>query len=597
MPVGLFLLVTVVDFGVRMVFMYRWLNNLVLVLVLLTLLVSPAPAEDDDPGDLQPRDSPIIIGGDHNYPPYEFLDEDGRPTGFNVELSRAIAEVMGLDISILLGPWGEMRQGLADGRIDILQGMAWSKPRTREVDYSSPHAMVHQSIWTLKGSDIGRLEDLQAKRVIVMRGAIMHDYMLQRPELHATLEPVETLEHALRLLSGGEYDAALVAKLPGEYLIQKAGLDLITPVARPLVSQDYGYAVKKGNFAVLAPFNEGLALLKKSGRYRTIYEKWLGVLPGPGLSWSSMIRVGAAVVAPLLIILVLTVVWSNTLKRQVALRTEALQREISEKERALLRLEVNQQQLIHADKLSSLGVLVSGVAHEVNNPNGLILLNLPILKKAWNDTAPLLEEHYRRHGDFKLGWLNYSRMRGEIPQMLEEMQQGAGRIKRIVEDLKDFARRDNATLDDSVDLNEVVAAALRLVDNPLKKATDHFTAELAAQLPRFRGNAQRIEQVIVNLLINASQALTSQKQAITLRTSLLAGGMLLLEVADQGRGIDPSHLPKLTDPFFTTRRESGGTGLGLSVSAGIVEEHGGRLEFASSPGAGTRAQLILPAEE
>lgn len=72
MPVGLFLLVTVVDFGVRMVFMYRWLNNLVLVLVLLTLLVSPAPAEDDDPGDLQPRDSPIIIGGDHNYPPYEF---------------------------------------------------------------------------------------------------------------------------------------------------------------------------------------------------------------------------------------------------------------------------------------------------------------------------------------------------------------------------------------------------------------------------------------------------------------------------------------------------------------------------------------------
>ncbi|WP_245803979.1 transporter substrate-binding domain-containing protein [Geothermobacter hydrogeniphilus] len=571
--------------------MSRFCKILLILLLLCPVLSRAEPEEPPEP------EAPIIIGGDQNYPPYEFLDADGKPAGFNVELSRAIAEVMGMEIEIRLGPWGEMREGLASGSIDVLQGMAYTRERTREVDFSTPHAKVHQSIWIRKGSTIRRLKDLADKDVIVMRGAVMHDFMLRHAELKARLHPVATLEDALRQLSAGGYDAALVAKLPGEYLIQKAGLDNIMPIARPLVAQDYGYAVKKGNLDLLARFNEGLVLLKKSGRYRTIYEKWLGVLPRPGLSFERAIRLGAMIVGPLLLVLIMTVFWSRMLKRQVALRTEDLEREVAEKRQALHELEVRQQQLIQADKLSSLGVLVSGVAHEINNPNGLILLNLPLLKKAWDDTGPLLDEHYRQQGDFKLGWLNYSRMREEIPQMLEEMQQGAGRIRRIVEDLKDFARRDDAELDDAVDLNEVAAAALRLVDNSLKKATDHFRAELANDLPPFVGNAQRIEQVVVNLLINACQALTDKGQAIRLRTALQDDGRLLLEIVDQGRGIDPEHLPKLTDPFFTTRRDHGGTGLGLSVSAGIVEEHGGQLEFASTPGQGTRVRLLLPAKE
>ncbi len=180
--------------------------------------------------------------------------------------------------------------------------------------------------------------------------------------------------------------------------------------------------------------------------------------------------------------------------------------------------------------------------------------------------------------------------------MLDEMQQSAGRIKRIVEDLKDFARQDSAALDELVDLSQVAEAALRLVDNSLKKATDVIHIDLADGLPRFRGNAQRIEQVIVNLLLNACQSLTQRSAAIRLRTASAAEGVLL-EICDQGCGIDPEHLAKLTDPFFTTRRESGGTGLGLSVSAGIVKDHGGRLVFTSTPGQGTCVQLILPRED
>lgn len=538
----------------------------------------------------------IRVGGDQRYPPYEFINENGQPDGFNVELTRAIAQIMGLEIEIRLDSWSEMRQGLATGQVDILQGMAWSRERTEEVDFSTPHAKVHQSIWVRRGSKISKLRDLVNKDVVVMRHAVMHDFMLRHPELGARLHLVETLEDALRALSHGDFDAALVAKLPGEYLLQQAGLDNIVPIAKPLVAQDYGYAVKKGNLDLLAHFNEGLTLLKKNGQYQPIYEKWLGVLPPPGISFEKIMRVGLIIFLPLVAILVVTVLWSHTLSRQVALRTTALEQEVGQKNQALRELEVRQQQLIHADKLTSLGTLTSGVAHEINNPNALILLNLPLLKKAWLDCLPILQEQYRHQGDFKLGWLNFSRMRHEIPQMLDDMQQSAARIKRIVEDLKDFARQDSATLDERVDLSAVAKDALRLVDNSLKKATDVLHIDLAPDLPRFRGNAQRIEQVIVNLLLNACQALHDRSAAIQLRTARTGDG-LLLEVNDQGCGIEPAHLAKLTDPFFTTRRESGGTGLGLSVSAAIVKDHGGRLQFTSIPGQGTRVQLILPPED
>jgi polar amino acid transport system substrate-binding protein len=245
--------------------------------------------------------------------------------------------------------------------------------------------------------------------------------------------------------------------------------------------------------------------------------------------------------------------------------------------------------------MAALGVLVSGVAHEINNPNGFILLNMPILKAAFLDALEILDEHRARAGAFTLAGLPYTRMRSEIPQMLDEMLAGGRRIKHIVQDLKDFARREDSPTLEPVDVNGVVAAAVRLVDNSIRMATARFSTDLAEGLPKVQGNAQRIEQIIVNLLLNACQALPDAGRAIRLATrNDPRGEAVVVEVSDEGVGIAPEHLPRLTDPFFTTKRETGGTGLGLSVSAGIVKEHGGRLEFSSTVGAGTTATLVLP---
>lgn len=565
----------------------------VLSVLLACLLLFPATLLAEE--DIIAPEPPVVIGGDHNYPPYEYLDESGTPRGYNVDLSRAIARVMGMDVDIRLSSWGAMRKALADGDVDILMGMAHTDERTEEVDFSIPHAKVHQSIWVRNGNvTIKSVNDLTDKEVIAMKGSVMHDFMLDR-EIHADIFLVSTLAEALTLLASGQHDCALVAKLPGEYLLSELQLDNIHPIAKPLVAQNYGYAVRKGNAELLDRFNEGLALLKKSGEYRKIREQWLGVLQPEEVSWRVLLRYGTFVLGPLLLILVVTVLWSRTLQKQVAVRTKELQREVVERQRAVEELQVRQKQLLHADKMTSLGILVSGVAHEINNPNGLIQLNLPLLQRAYRDASEILDEHYERHGDFKLGWLNYSRMREEIPHLMQEMLDGSTRIKRIVEDLKDFARRNDAGLDDAVDLNEVVESALRLVKNTIDKSTNHFHVDYAVALPRFRGNGHRIEQVVVNLVLNACQALTATDQEIILRTWHQKDvGQVVLEVRDRGCGIDPETLEHITDPFFTTKRESGGTGLGLSVSEGIVKDHQGRLEFESAEDQGMQVRLYLP---
>lgn len=251
-----------------------------------------------------------------------------------------------------------------------------------------------------------------------------------------------------------------------------------------------------------------------------------------------------------------------------------------------------------ATRLASLGELAAGVAHEINNPNALFLMNLPILAEVIKDVQPLLEERCSDTGDFVLGGLNYSELKEELPMLLEDMLDGAKRIRNIVEDLKNFVRESPPESVEALDLNEALQAAVRLVGNTLKKATTALSLDCEADLPLVRGSFQRIQQVIINLLTNACQALPSADKGIYLSTRFdVQRRQVVLEVRDEGVGIPERNLKRITDPFFTTRRREGGTGLGLSVSSRIVNEHGGRLDFASVEGRGTTVSLHLPVYE
>ncbi|MBJ6799811.1 transporter substrate-binding domain-containing protein [Geomonas propionica] len=570
------------------------MSGIILLLLFLSCSLAFATGDPLGVGDALPETTTIKVGGNRAYPPYEFLDRNGQPAGFTVDLIRSIAEVMGVNADIQLGEWSKVREDLEAGRIDMTLGMSHTGEREEVYDYPSPHAIVQHAIFARRETPpAGSLEELRGKKVVVFRGGVMNE-KLKALGYEKDLVLTKTAADALRLLASGQNDYAVVALLPGMYIIRENKLTNLVPVARNIATFKFSFAVRQGNHELQSQLNEGLAILKKNGEYQAIYDKWLGVLEPRRISWEKAIQYGSMILVPLVLLLTGTFAWSRMLKKKVDERAAELALEVSEKERAWDELRVQQDKLVQADKMASLGILVSGVAHEINNPNGLILLSMPILRESQAAVDQVLEEYCKEHGDFMCGRLPYSRMRDKLPGMLAEIHEGAKRIKRIVDDLKDFARQNDAAGMEPFDLNQVVQAAVRLMENSIRKATHNFVVTCAEDLPMVRGNAQRIEQVVVNLILNSCQALPDKGRGIFVTTYLdCDSGRVLLQVRDEGTGVAPEHLSHLTDPFFTTKRDTGGTGLGLSISAGIIKEHGGLLSFDSVPGAGTTVTLTL----
>jgi len=270
-------------------------------------------------------------------------------------------------------------------------------------------------------------------------------------------------------------------------------------------------------------------------------------------------------------------------------------RDITERKHAEEQAKLHQDQLMQASKMVALGTLVSGVAHEINNPNNFIMLNAPLLLEAWENAQPILEKYYKDNGDFILGGMKYTEMRQNIPKLFSGISDGSERIKQIVDDLKNYLRQDASDLAQSVDINAVLKSAISLVSNMINKSTDHFSINYGKNLPALQGNFQRLEQVMINLIQNACQALLDKTKGISVSTSFAKQShIILVRIKDEGRGIPSENLPHITDPLFTTRQESGGVGLGLSISSRIVQEHGGTMTFTSEPDKGTTAEVALP---
>jgi len=252
-----------------------------------------------------------------------------------------------------------------------------------------------------------------------------------------------------------------------------------------------------------------------------------------------------------------------------------------------------EQQLQQADKLASLGQLVSGIGHEINNPNQFIRGNIKIIRQAMDDILPLLDDYYESHPDLKIARLDYEFFRQHIITLIDDMANGSARIKGIVEDLKRFARRDEGLLIDTVDVNAIIRESVRLVHNQVNKTADVQLA-LADDLPELTGNVQKIQQVFVNLLINAGQAIPEGRRGLIEVTTEYGDAEVIARVSDNGSGMSERTMKQIFDPFFTTKRARGGTGLGLSIVYRIVEEHGGTVAVASKIGEGTTFTTTIP---
>jgi PAS domain S-box-containing protein len=266
-----------------------------------------------------------------------------------------------------------------------------------------------------------------------------------------------------------------------------------------------------------------------------------------------------------------------------------------------------QAMIVQAEKLASLGLLSAGVAHEINNPLAYVANNLAVLERDCHGLSGLLEVYEQARPVLATACpevagridhigeaIDLAYIRANLGRLLSSTRQGVKRISGIVENLRRFARVDQAAVD-RVDLQQAIASSLELIRSQLEQRQITVVQQESEALPLVCAPAQ-INQVVLNLLVNAMQAIEATGRAggrIEIETRV-RGDEVNLEVADDGCGIRAEVLPRIFDPFFTTKPVGQGTGLGLAISHGIVADHGGRIEVESTPSRGSRFRVILP---
>jgi len=264
----------------------------------------------------------LIVRGDDNYPPYEYIDENGQPAGFSIEVFRAVAETMDLEYNLTLGTWSEVRAELESGRIDVLADMARSEDRARLVDFSVPYDTKSAFLYIRTGSSIRDPEDLKGKKILVEKSDIAEDYLISR-NFTSEIVPFASKTDALLALSHGQGDAAIVSKYEAVILTDKYHITNVEPAGPPLYEINACFAVRKGDAALLAQLNEGLTLIKQSGTYDRIYLTWFGVYEERSF-YSELVTYSLVILLPVAGLFVLIGVWSWSLKRQVAIKTSEL---------------------------------------------------------------------------------------------------------------------------------------------------------------------------------------------------------------------------------------------------------------------------------
>lgn len=281
------------------------------------------------------------------------------------------------------------------------------------------------------------------------------------------------------------------------------------------------------------------------------------------------------------------------LMEDLQLSNQFLAMERQDQEQLIRELKETQQQLLHSEKLASIGQLAAGVAHEINNPVSFVSSNLYYLQNSLQEISEAMNL-YQAQAESSgqkplLNPKDWPELRDELNDIITESRDGIERVRQIVLDLKNFSRVGETSWQ-LTDLHQCIESTLNIVRNEIK-----YKAEIVKQygeIPLIQCASSQINQVIMNLIVNAAQAIP-EKGVITITTGK-ANEMVFFSVADTGHGIKPDHLRKIFDPFFTTKPVGKGTGLGLSLSFGIIKKHHGRIEVESEPGKGTRFTVWLP---
>ncbi|WP_125152790.1 transporter substrate-binding domain-containing protein [Clostridium rectalis] len=608
----------------------------------------------------------LKVAGDINFPPFEYIDEKGKYTGFNVDIIRAVSLSCGIEVEFYPMKWEEACKKLKNGQIDIIQGMKYNQERKKLYDFSKGYLENSQSIFILTSNNkIDGFEKLLNHKVAIQKGDVAYKNL----NLLSNVTTINTTdqEEAFKKLLNGEVDAYIGNTLTGVNLINKLKVrDKLKIVDTSINFTEYCIAVKKGDKNTLDLINKGLKEIKSNGTYESIYRKWFGYsINSSKLSLFKILKITLISTVILISLILIFYMWNDILKEEVEKQTQRIEKvnkdlilknkvikgekdfreqilnnifngvitingrgvitfintvasdilnlnvegiigknfyetniasifnlDVLEKgkeiyievnkEKKFINYRVNmlkinyewvdeiiinfnditeekflQHSLARKDKMQSLGILLSGIAHEIRNP-------LTAIKTY----AELIPQKYDNEKFRKMICL-------DIPKE-------AKRLNNLIVDLLEYSKPRKA-FKEKINLLIAIEKVISLMKNKIKEKNIKTDVDISEDIYVYM-DKNHFKQVLINIILNSIESIDKENKVIDILAKV-KNNKITLSIRDNGCGIDEKDIERIYNPFYTTK--STGTGLGLFVSYQLLEENNVLIYFNSIKGKGT----------
>ena len=574
-------------------------------------------------------DGKIIVGSELDYPPYAIITADGQADGFSVDLMKAVCKVLGIDVTFRVGPWSEVLAALENGEIDALPLVSYSDEREKVFDFTVPHTKGNGVFLKRKGSPgINSADELGGKAIVVMRSDATHDWLLQNG-ISENLVLTNTVTDALRMLAAGKYDYALAPHLVGMLIVNDLGL-VNLEVTGQLINvhgRGYGFAVMEGNSALLAKFNEGLKIIKATGQYDAIYEKWFGIIDPRGVARDVIARYVTWGGGGLVALISLALTWIIVLRRMVNVRTAELRsahdaleeqvekrtrnlwEEIGERKRKEEDLRHKTEELEHfvielnasrsdlerqRSELVELGekkaTLIQQLKYEVDVKNRFFSIISHDLKSPFNSLLGMTQVMSQKAANFN---------KEKLVEYAANVNESGNRIFGLLQNLLEWSRlqmEGGKFQPEIIPLWEVSQETVDIL-KPIALEKDIALTNKIKNAVAF-ADRDMTQSVIRNLIAN-SLKFTPSGGSVEV-SSRNEGDMVQITVADTGVGMSKEQ----TDGVFALDKKTStigiagevGTGLGLPLCDDMLKRNGGRIWVESTPGEGSCFHFTLPIE-
>jgi len=525
----------------------------------------------------------IVLAPAAHYFPFEFFDDSGNYRGMAADFVTLLKERTGIKFKIIRIEDKKKRAArIRANGIDMVVAVTAKPGYSNDMLLSKPYLAVPAVIVSYK--EYQGLGSLRNKRVAVVSGQQWGNFIGNTfPDLHLTR--VADIIYGLQLLSAGKVDALVSDKATISYYIHNEGMTDLVVGGRIDNNLELRIAIRQDWPELLGIMDKVIASVSDAEKEK-IYQQWIH-LSQPSLLksrafWTIILFISAAV----LFLLTAILVWNRTLKKQVSLRTQSLNHELQLRHEAETKLQgthdnlvkshkklkETQFQLMHAEKMESVGRLAAGVAHEVKNPLSVIRLGLDYITDEIekNDSSN---------------------------EVLMNMDDAVNRASQVINSLLDFSR-ESVLQKQSGDLNRVIEDSLLLVKHELVKNNIKLIKNLDVSIPGIALDHNRMEQVFVNLFLNAIQAM-HKNGTLSVSTYRRNHGKtsVIAEICDTGPGIENSIMGKVFDPFFTTKKTGEGTGLGLAITRNIIDLHNGAIDIRNKNAGGVSVRILLKPED